>query len=268
MSTGAPATASVSNTPTPTPTVQPPSRVLFLHGDSPWFVAYYFPILAASGNPPIIVENLGIRVSGARMASYLYGEKPLKEVRAATGHWDIVVLYENTADLWETAGDLPESARKLDEEIRKAGSKTLLFMPWQRAWEDAVPQIGQIAELYDKTAAELGVNMAPVGLAFARSLAERPQLDLYNSDKFRANAYGAYLTLCVLYATIFQRSPVGLAYRMEGMPTDAPRDMAWSNPPGWHMTDDDAAFLQRVAWETVQDYQAQHPIQATPTPAK
>jgi hypothetical protein len=27
-------------------------------------------------------------------------------------------------------------------------------------------------------------------------------------------------------------------------------------PKGWQLTDEEAAFLQRVAWETVQEYQA------------
>jgi hypothetical protein len=32
--------------------------------------------------------------------------------------------------------------------------------------------------------------------------------------------------------------------------------MAWDNSEGWQMSDDDAAFLQRNAWETVQAYRA------------
>jgi hypothetical protein len=30
----------------------------------------------------------------------------------------------------------------------------------------------------------------------------------------------------------------------------------WQLPDGWQVSDEDAAFLQRIAWETVQAYQA------------
>ena len=53
------------------------------------------------------------------------------------------------------------------------------------------------------------------------------------------NNYGNYLAACVLYATIFDRSPVGLSDRMLGM-----------------ISDEDAAFLQKVAWDTVTEYKA------------
>ncbi len=57
-----------------------------------------------------------------------------------------------------------------------------------------------------------------------------------------------------MYATVFGESPIGLAY----IP---PPETYWV----WSyklnrkigMTEEEAAFLQRIAWETVQEYQAQ-----------
>ncbi len=94
--------------------------------------------------------------------------------------------------------------------------------------------------------------MAPVGLAFQRALEERPDLDLYNDDGMHANPQGTYLTLAVLYATIFEQNPVGATYRM---PADRTNRYGWMIPDDWQLSDSDAEFLQRIAWETVEAYE-------------
>jgi hypothetical protein len=52
----------------------------------------------------------------------------------------------------------------------------------------------------------------------------------------RANDTGAR-AVNVVYATLFDESPEGLTYCPRGI------------------SEDEAAFLQRIAWETVQEYQ-------------
>ena len=52
------------------------------------------------------------------------------------------------------------------------------------------------------------------------------------------NIYGTYLATCVIYATIYLRDPIGLAYVPSGI------------------TPDEAVFLRKIAWQTVQDYRA------------
>lgn len=79
---------------------------------------------------------------------------------------------------------------------------------------------------------ELGATVAPVGLAFARSRIERPDLVLYSSDG-HPTSQGSYLAACVLYGVIFGESPLGNSYR------------------GGQGNMDDARHLQRVASETL-----------------
>jgi len=43
------------------------------------------------------------------------------------------------------------------------------------------------------------------------------------------------------YATVFGKNPIGIAYL----------------PVVGRVTEEEAAFLQRIAWETIQEYQAQ-----------
>ena len=86
------------------------------------------------------------------------------------------------------------------------------------------------------------MDVVPVGLAWQSAMDERPELNLYIGDGIHPNIHGTYLTVCVVYVTIFGVSPIRLTY----LP---------SEDPG--VNDDEGAFLQRIAWETVQDYQAQ-----------
>ena len=45
---------------------------------------------------------------------------------------------------------------------------------------------------------ELGVKVAPVALAWERSIEERPDLELYEGDGVHPNIAGTYLTISVL----------------------------------------------------------------------
>jgi hypothetical protein len=251
----------VPPTPTPIPptvTPTPASRILFI-GDSFTYVLKsgwdFFTKLAASASPPIIIEkNDLIWIPSAPLSLHWGNTSTLEKIR--TGKWDVVVLQEDVAENWSVVDKFPEYARKFHEEIKKTGAETILYMTWP--WGTLpTPSIEQIAEVYNKTGADLGVKVAPVGLAWQRSLQERPELELLGNDRVHPSPYGVYLALCVFYATIFERSPVGSTYRM----ADAPRltylsFVFWDMPKGWQLTDEEAAFLQRVAWETVQEYQA------------
>jgi hypothetical protein len=81
---------------------------------------------------------------------------------------------------------------------------------------------------------------------------ERPELDMFSTDEVHPSLYGTYLAVNVVYATVFGESPVGLAY----VPPD--RNFAVSTGKVIEgMSEEEAAYLQRIAWETVQEYQAQ-----------
>ena len=92
--------------------------------------------------------------------------------------------------------------------------------------------LDQIVGAHRRAEAELGAKVAPVGVAMANALTERPDLAMLGPDAEHESAAGIYLAAAVIYATVFDRTPEGLPYH--------------------HMlSEDDAAFLQRVAWDTV-----------------
>ena len=78
---------------------------------------------------------------------------------------------------------------------------------------------------------------APVGLAWKRAAAQRPSLDMYGNDDEHPSIHGTYLAASTIYAMLFDENPVGLDYR----PTQQ-----------GGITDEEADFLQTIAWTEVQ----------------
>ena len=131
--------------------------------------------------------------------------------------------------------------------------ETILQMTWTPEGEDPL-RIEAIAADFRDLSAELGVKVAPVSMAWKRANAERPDLDLYGRDRRYANISGTYLTTAVLYATIFGESPEGLPY----LPSDLIGGEESTLYEEWKMSEEDIAFLQRIAWETVVEYQEEN----------
>jgi hypothetical protein len=155
------------------------------------------------------------------------------------GGYDLVILQEDIPELTEhSVAPFFEQARLFDQEIRELGSKTVLFMAWPYERLKWVT-LEQIAQAHRAIGQELGVPVAPVGIAFQRAMKERPELAMLGRDKEHESIHGTYLAANVIYATIFGQSPKGLPYRPAGVSAD------------------EAAFLQGVAWATVQGWRRQ-----------
>ena len=126
-----------------------------------------------------------------------------------------------------------EYAKKHADTVRANGAQPVFFMSW--AYADKPEMTAQLAEAYTVAGNANQAMVIPAGLAFARSIAIKPELNLYAPDKRHPSLAGTYLSSCTVYAALFGRSPVGLAYT-------AGLDEAT------------ARHLQTVAWDTVQAY--------------
>jgi hypothetical protein len=124
-------------------------------------------------------------------------------------------------------------ARRHSETVRAHGARPVFFMSW--AYKDMPEMTAQLAEAYTAAGNANDALVIPAGLAFARSMAERPGLDLYVADLRHPSLAGTYLAAATTYATLSGHSPVGNGYDA-GLGAET------------------AAFLQRMAWETVQGY--------------
>jgi hypothetical protein len=126
-----------------------------------------------------------------------------------------------------------ETTTKDSEIARRHGAEPIFFMSW--AYADKPEMTEQLAAAYVKAGATNRAKVIPAGYAFARSIAKRPEVDLYVADKRHPTLAGTYLAACTVLATVYGVSPVGNAYTA-GLPADV------------------AAHLQATAWETVQSF--------------
>ena len=102
----------------------------------------------------------------------------------------------------------------------------MFFLPWAHrdGWpENGLPDYARMQEAIDQgylaIAGELGVAVAPVGVAWSAVVAGSARPDLWQEDGSHPSVAGTYLAGCVFYAAIFGQSPVGLAYDA-GLPRD------------------------------------------------
>ena len=224
----------------PTATPEPSAKMLFV-GNSFTFwnggLDLHIEQLARTANPPLVIEADSVVQGGASLET-MWEDTDARE-SIGKGGYDVVVLQE---DIPETDTDtFFKYALKFAAEIREAGAEPVLFMAWpyeRLGWFT----MEQIAQAHRDIATELGIGVAPAGLAWQRAMKERPELDMYDSDQEHPSICGTYLAVNVVYATVLSKNPIGLAY----LPSQ-----------GGGVTQEEAAFLQRLAWETVQEYQAQ-----------
>lgn len=228
-------------------------------------------------NLPEMVEEISTALEGpiVRGDSHTHGGSTLRghiedghlpglvsDGPSGRGGWDWVVLQEQStlgADTYDPeTGALgsPDAfhgaTRELVAMIRAEEAQPMLYMTWAK---DAFPaQSSALAQAYQGIGTELGVNVAPVGEAWAEVRRLRPDLSLYVSDGSHPNAAGSYLAACVIYAAVTGRSPVGAPRELTGSPWSVAGPVESSSPTILvSLPEADAAFLQEVAWSVVNE---------------
>ncbi len=157
-------------------------------------------------------------------------------------YWDAVVMMDcSQCPIHPTLSTIfTEYARTNSETVRKHGAEPVLFMSW--AYADKPEMTAQLAEAYTVAGNANSALVIPAGLAFARAIKERPNLELYQPDKRHPTLLGTYLGASTVYAALYRRSPEQNAYT------------AGIDP-------DTARFLRATAWSTVQAYYGTTPTQ-------
>jgi hypothetical protein len=155
----------------------------------------------------------------------------------------VVILQGNSGAALSEAqrASFREKVIEFNGEITKAGAKTALYMThaYVNPNKNASPDmIRKVEDLYVSTGNEAGVYVLPVGLAFEEAYRQRPDIRLHKSyDGSHPDLIGTYLAACVVYASLYGKSPVGNSYDYYG-----------------RVDKETAAFLQRVADETVRKF--------------
>jgi len=233
----------------PTATAEPmkDSKILFIGDSYTDGMDDFMTGLTASSDPPLIIEADQVTFGNTSLWGHWVGPKAVPTIQK--GDWTVVVLQDDLEYYDYDEERFYEYHRYFYEEIEKIGAETVLYLTWKSEGTDPM-NVEKMDNAYANISAELGVKVAPVGPAWRRAMAERPDLDLYDDDRSHHNVAGFYLATAVLYATIFDTSPEGLPF----MPTDlVDKDSRYFEQ--LKMSEEDIAFLQGIAWQTVLDYQ-------------
>ncbi len=235
------------------PDSEQPIRILFVGNSDTFFnqgLDAHVRAMAASTEQPILLETASAGSDGVALWQLLKMQKVIDQIR--TGDWDMVVL--QNAGIWEPVR-MTEAVAEFTELIRANNAQPVLF-----AHSSSVdPQ----SEISSQIAADLAIPVVQAGLAWDSALSEKPGLPLLGGAEtgFHATVPGTYLNTAVIFATLFGQTPEGLAFR----PVDVLPDPD-SVMPGfrrdiermheqWRISEEDIAFLQRVAWETAVENQ-------------
>lgn len=144
--------------------------------------------------------------------------------------WDYVVLQEQSQmpsfPPAQVATDVFPYATLLDSLIHNnnACSQTVFYMTWGRKYGDAsncanYPPLctydgmtGRLRDSYLQMGDMNEALVAPVGMAWKASRTADSTINLWSADNSHPSVAGTYLTTCVFYATIFEKTPVGNSF--------------------------------------------------------
>jgi hypothetical protein len=182
--------------------------------------------LLASADPTYRVRQTSVTISGSgidwhdmesyfrpkAIGSYSFDANNNVVFNNPTRLFDIAIMMDcSQCPIHPTLSKVfTEYAKKNANIARKNGAKPVFFMSW--AYADKPEMTQELAEAYIKAGNENDALVIPVGVAFARSIAKRPDISLYAADKRHPSLAGTYLSAVTSYAAIFKKSPVGLKY--------------------------------------------------------
>lgn len=191
--------------------------------------------------------------------------KLLGEFESQRKKWDVVILQSYRDDLKGKESLYAKYAPRFVALAKAQGARVILYettpstqnaKPLKAApkREPVLKKAREIAAL----AKSLDVTAAPMSLVGLNCQTERPDFTLRFVNDAHLNQTMAYLTACTLYAALFDRSP-------QGLPVDSITDIRFlskkertkdrdGNPITTTFSKKDQADLQRIAWESYQQF--------------
>jgi hypothetical protein len=198
----------------------------------PWIVSK----LAESAQRTLVVDI--VTQGGVSLEWHANNQETLNAIEK--DDWDVVVLQDRSLGPIESRDKMHQFGEELNERIHEVGAETVLYMTWARRH---IPEmIDDLADAYISLAKKINAKVAPVGIAWKNALEVRPDLILHTEDKSHPTSIGSYLTACIFYTTFYNSSPEGLTGKI-----------IIDDEKIVDLSDEDALFLQKIAWETVLD---------------
>jgi hypothetical protein len=180
--------------------------------------------LSREGNKPVEVHDW--IVGGHHFSDHCKNQMTIDKINER--NWDYVILQGSvpyiSKEKWHHL-IVPYLKELIDIiEIRSINAYVVYMMPW--AFKDGLEWMEGETDNYEqmqeniyynttKLATELDIATAPVGWAWYNAITSGYDKDLFLSDYTHASKYGAYLTACVFYSTIFLETPPIITYNWE-----------------------------------------------------
>jgi hypothetical protein len=250
-----PDTASAQPTPTPLVKAAPVAsaqRVLFLGNSLMYYsggLQTHTHRIAAAATPPLMVEKgyKSVHITGAALNQYPIDFLVTPGNLGIKDPFEIVVLAGNSLDAMSDAGRAlyRQKVIEFDAAIKKQGGRTALL--WLPETVAPHPMAGRDMFARDQdmimsVGNEVGAFIIPVGLAYHEAYRQRPGIKLQVYDGNHPSVAGQYLAACVVYASLYDRSPIGNPYDYFGV-----------------LDKDTTALLQKVAYETTKKFYGRAP---------
>jgi hypothetical protein len=148
-------------------------------------------------------------VGGAYLSEHWKNQRGLKTRELISkGHFDIVVLQENSMATIQQPDSTIKYAGLLCKLIKESGAKPYFYMTWAR---EKVPQYQQeITSVYLKIAKANNAGLVPVGEAWELARQLRPTINLYETDGSHPSNLGAILSAYVFVSVLTGEVPASI----------------------------------------------------------
>ncbi|PAU73905.1 SGNH/GDSL hydrolase family protein [Halomonas salipaludis] len=230
------------------PTSQNPAQILYV-GNSYFYynnsLHNYVRRMAVAAYPDMEdrLNSKSATISGAYLAQHDVTSYLFPGALGLSDPFDLVILGGHS-----TASLTPEKQEAFrvavtahDAAIKASGAQTVLYMTpaYNEYHSNFDPEMqDKVDELYTRVGNEVDALVIPAGLAFAKAYEQRPDIELHvDYDGSHPTPLGSYLAAATVFATLYDTPITGNPYTYYGL-----------------IDEEDAAFLQAVAEETVEEY--------------
>lgn len=220
---------------------RPVVRVLYIGNSQLGFLGHSLPGIIDD----ITIMNRSLpRIDSERVIVGGVGLKELWEQgrarqQIASNKWDCVVIHESVFQ--ENEQQMLQYGKLFGDSIATNGARLVVL-----ATPDVEGKKADHRVMYEQAlklaSPYKNARVAGAGMAWFKVWDERPKLDLYrDGDRMHPGTPGYYLDALVLYATLTDKNPEGLY--------------------SYLLTEDEAKFLQQVAWRQYQEDRAKEKAQ-------
>ena len=189
--------------------------------------------LATAGGHTLVTDRNtpgGNTLGAPQSSGFPHRDHPTSLAKIAMGGWEVVVLQEQsvlpTIDLTRDQFMVPGAVSLRGSILASTpDARILLYQTWGRrdggqfCWSGSCSNFPDFDSMQDALtrsyracANAIGAEVAPVGEAWRRARQLDPTLVLHAGDGSHPNLSGSYLAACVIYARLFDQSPLGSTF--------------------------------------------------------